>query len=180
MANAVITHVQMQGNFTYSRVYKTSMYILLRSGHDYCFDDLSANHSFYLAFENSNCPDYITEKFWRTLSKPIIPIVMGGGNYLQEAPPHSYIDVSDFTSPQDLANYMKLLMTNRSQYEEYFAWKRQHFLYQKDAWCSLCEKLHDPNEPMKSYANVSEWYYNDENGNYLCTADFNTKILAKF
>ena len=52
-----------------------------RLGHDYCFDNLSANHSFYLAFENSNCPDYITEKFWRTLSKPVIPIVMGGGNY---------------------------------------------------------------------------------------------------
>jgi hypothetical protein len=49
-----------------------------RGGHDFCFDDLSANHSFYLAFENSNCQDYITEKFWRTLTKPVIPVVMGG------------------------------------------------------------------------------------------------------
>ena len=49
-----------------------------RAGHDFCFDDLSANHSFYLAFENSNCQDYITEKFWRTLTKPVIPVVMGG------------------------------------------------------------------------------------------------------
>ena len=49
-----------------------------RAGHDFCFDDLSANHSFYLAFENSNCKDYITEKFWRTLTKPVIPVVMGG------------------------------------------------------------------------------------------------------
>ena len=54
-----------------------------RAGHDFCFDDLSANHSFYLAFENSNCPDYITEKFWRTLTKPVIPIVMGGKNRYQ-------------------------------------------------------------------------------------------------
>ena len=54
-------------------------------GHDFCFEDLSANHSFYLAFENSNCVDYITEKFWRTLTKPIIPIVMGGAFYHQEA-----------------------------------------------------------------------------------------------
>ena len=54
-------------------------------GHDFCFEDLSANHSFYLAFENSNCVDYITEKFWRTLTKPIIPIVMGGALYHQEA-----------------------------------------------------------------------------------------------
>ena len=32
---------------------------------------------FYLAFENSHCQDYITEKFWRALDKGIVPIVMG-------------------------------------------------------------------------------------------------------
>ena len=82
-------------------------------GHDYCFEDLSANHSFYLAFENSNCVDYITEKFWRTLTKPTIPIVMGGGHYKKEAPPHSYIDVNDFPSVKSLADYLKQLLQNK-------------------------------------------------------------------
>jgi hypothetical protein len=33
------------------------------------------NNKFFLAFENQNCSDYITEKFWRSLSYDIIPVV---------------------------------------------------------------------------------------------------------
>ena len=36
---------------------------------------------FYLAFENSNCKDYATEKFYISLDMAIVPIVMGGANY---------------------------------------------------------------------------------------------------
>ena len=31
---------------------------------DQCFKQLANNYKFFLAFENSNCPDYITEKFY--------------------------------------------------------------------------------------------------------------------
>ena len=92
-----------------------------------------------------------------------------GGNYKLEAPPHSYIDVNDFESVESLAIYLKLLQKDKEKYQEYFSWKREYLLYQKDPWCTLCEKLHNQNEQWNTYANVSEWYYNDENGNYLCT-----------
>ena len=36
---------------------------------------------FYLAFENSKCDDYVTEKFFATSKMDIVPIVMGGSNY---------------------------------------------------------------------------------------------------
>ena len=39
-----------------------------------------------MAFENSICNDYMTEKFWRSLDLEIVPIVMGGGNYTRDAP----------------------------------------------------------------------------------------------
>ena len=35
-------------------------------GNKQCFEMLNTDYKFYLAFENSNCGDYITEKFWLT------------------------------------------------------------------------------------------------------------------
>ncbi len=43
-----------------------------------CLENLLRSYMFYLAFENSNCDGYITEKFWRTLKLNIVPVVMGG------------------------------------------------------------------------------------------------------
>ena len=35
------------------------------------------NYKFYLAFENSACRDYITEKFFKVFDKGVIPVVRG-------------------------------------------------------------------------------------------------------
>ena len=97
-----------------------------------------------------------------------------------EAPPNSYIDVNDFDSVENLASYLKSLLNDKAKYQEYFSWKKEHMLYQKDPWCSLCEKLHDPKGPRKTYANVSEWYYNDKNGNYLCSDGSDRKYTKTY
>ena len=81
-------------------------------GHkDTCFN-LAEEYWFYISFENSNCYDYITEKLWRTVEMPVIPIVMGGGNYTRDAPENSVIDVNDFASVKDLADYLIYLTNN--------------------------------------------------------------------
>ena len=41
---------------------------------------------------------------------------MGGGNYLRDAPPHSYIDVNDFSTVEELTNYLKFLMNDKVSY----------------------------------------------------------------
>ena len=48
-----------------------------------CIENLYSSHPdmFYLAFENSKCDDYVTEKFFATAKMDIVPIVMGGSNY---------------------------------------------------------------------------------------------------
>ncbi|XP_050730162.1 alpha-(1,3)-fucosyltransferase C-like isoform X2 [Eriocheir sinensis] len=77
---------------------------------------LIEGYMFYLAFENAICQDYITEKFYQALTLDVIPVVLGGGDYLNEAPPHSYIDALAFPSPKKLAEYLKRVAENREAY----------------------------------------------------------------
>ena len=83
-----------------------------RGTFDDCHKVQSISHKFYIAFENSNCQDYITEKLWKALNMPVVPVVMGGGNYLRDAPPHSFIDVKNFEDVQALAEYLIFLDEN--------------------------------------------------------------------
>ena len=71
-----------------------------------------------MAFENALCPDYVTEKFFRTLKLPVVPIVMGGDNYRGVVPAdNAFIDVNDFKSVRDLTDYMKYLDGNQVSME---------------------------------------------------------------
>ena len=64
---------------------------------------LSKDYMFYLAFEDSYCKDYLTEKVTGPLTHNMVPITMGGANYSKFLPPHSYIDANDL-SPAQLAH----------------------------------------------------------------------------
>lgn len=46
-----------------------------------CREWLAQNYKFFLAFENSVCDGYITEKFFGTLRYDILPVVLGAGDY---------------------------------------------------------------------------------------------------
>ena len=120
-----------------------------------CNNFISSKYWFYLAFENSYCDDYITEKAYRTLSWNTVPIVRGGANYSKYLPPHSYIDTQDYESPKHLAIYLEQLMTNNSKYQEYFSWKSHYKYYtfghtKRDGSCLLCKILHDKKYKYKS------------------------------
>ncbi|KAK2141086.1 hypothetical protein LSH36_1166g00062 [Paralvinella palmiformis] len=90
-----------------------------------CTDLWEQQYKFHLSFENSVCPDYITEKFYRPLERELIPVVLGGGDYKTAGPPHSYIDVRDYESPKELAKYLRYLANNEQKYNEYFQWKQK-------------------------------------------------------
>ena len=108
-------------------------------------------YRFYLA-------DYVTEKFYRALLNDIVPVVFGGADYTQYAPPNSYINVADFNSPKD---FLLLLSKNDALYSKYFDWKKDYEVINRplNGWCDLCAKLNDPSSPKKSYSNVGTWWY---------------------
>jgi alpha-1,3-fucosyltransferase len=113
-----------------------------------CKPNLAAKYKFYLAFENSYCVDYISEKFFQILRYNIVPVVLGGGDYSVFVPKSGYIDVRDFKSPKLLVEYLTYLDSNRTAYNAYFQWKRHvsfhnnHHVNLINVMCGMCIKLH--------------------------------------
>ena len=139
-----------------------------------CYDKLARKYKFYLAFENSLCRDYVTEKFFSILQHDLVPIVLGSADYASIAPPHSYIDVTQFKSPADLATYLLELDADDELYYKYFEWKLQFVVeagvdqMSRHAFCDLCAKLHDSEEPSKSYASlVPQWSVKNQCHNFI-------------
>ena len=148
-----------------------------RTNQSQCDDMLRREYLFYLSFENSFCPDYVTEKFYRAFQTGTVPVVFGGANYSNFAPPHSYINARDFGTPQLLADYLLKLSQNRDLYARFFDWRGEfdllsNVIYSKERWCDLCKMLHDPTWPAKSYPDIEKWWYEDrpcENYRWLNT-----------
>lgn len=80
------------------------------------FSIISAKHRFYLAFENTICNEYVTEKAFKRLDQLLVPIVLKGSLYKNILPENSYIAADDFDSPEDLAKYLKYLESNATAY----------------------------------------------------------------
>ncbi|CAH1723483.1 unnamed protein product [Aphis gossypii] len=122
---------------------------------------LEQDYKFYLAFENSNCIDYVTEKFFIDgLKYNVLPVVMGGRreDYERIAPRHSYVHVDDYESPEQLADYLRRLDADDELYNEYFRWKGTGEFIDTKFFCRLCAMLHDDDAPIKSYRNLDHWW----------------------
>ena len=109
--------------------------------------EIMSQYKFYVAYENSMCNGYITEKPWKGLCFNTIPLVAGGGShaYRSVLPPNSYIDLEKFKSAETVADYLKLLDSNDTLYQEYFAW-RPHYKFGRYSKSDLsgrtCQYLH--------------------------------------
>jgi hypothetical protein len=81
-------------------------------------------YKFVLAFENSDCESYVTEKVYDALLADAIPIYMGASDIDNFVPPNSIIKVTDFNSTSLLVDYVKTVAENQTLYESYFAWRK--------------------------------------------------------
>jgi hypothetical protein len=128
-----------------------------------CLSDIADTHPFYLAFENSLCNDYVTEKYANViLNGRMIPIVYSKSPQLYI--PNSYIDANQFSSPEELGEFLIQLVKNTTAYDSYFQWKNEYELIIPDEYdylCELCNKLNNPNEPNKIYDSMKKWLYED-------------------
>ena len=76
-----------------------------------------------LAFENQNEHDYITEKLWQPLAAGVVPVYLGAPSVKEYLPPHSVVVAADFKNATVLGQYLRMLLSNRSAYDEYNRWR---------------------------------------------------------
>ncbi|XP_043488300.1 alpha-(1,3)-fucosyltransferase 7-like isoform X2 [Polistes fuscatus] len=126
-------------------------------------------YKFYLAFENSNCKEYLTEKvFWNGYNKFAVPIIMGAPKSDCERllPSGSYLHVNDFASSYELAHYLQNFHHNINNYLQFHVW-RQHFQVLNEHgyfgsvsrhYCRICEALHYNSRANKVYEDLDYFW----------------------
>jgi len=140
-------------------------------------------YKFYLSFENSLCSDYLTEKlWWNAIGRDSVPVVMGGKSqrdYKRLLPPKSYINVEDFESPKDLADFLKFLDKNATEYNKYHEWKKDYqalqehgyFGTQASHYCRLCEALNYNSKQPKTVDSLKHFF-----GKQHCRGSFSGNL----
>jgi hypothetical protein len=123
---------------------------------------------FYLAFENSNCREYLSEKvFWNAYEKRAVPVIMGPPRVDCERllPPGSYLHVEDFASPASLARYLLYLDRNYREYEKLHAWRSSYRVINEHGYfgsasmhyCRICQALNYNSLGVKVYRQLQQF-----------------------
>ncbi|KAM8816974.1 alpha-(1,3)-fucosyltransferase 4 [Rhynchonycteris naso] len=124
-----------------------------------------ARYKFYLAFENSQHLDYITEKLWRNaLLAGTVPVVLGPSraNYERFVPRGAFIHVDDFPNASSLAAYLRFLDRNPVAYRRYFNWRRSYAVhitsFWDEPWCLACQAVQRAGDQTQSVSNLARWF----------------------
>ncbi|KAH9513703.1 hypothetical protein Btru_041864 [Bulinus truncatus] len=128
-----------------------------------CLPLLTSRYFFYLAFENSICEDYVTEKFFKLFPvAKVVPVVLGGIEYKRYFPPDTFVDASDFDSPGDLAHHLKELAQDKYRYLKILRTQSKYKHYQESWKCKLCEKMtNDHSVQWYPGNNMWSWFVHD-------------------
>ncbi|XP_053378725.1 alpha-(1,3)-fucosyltransferase C-like [Mercenaria mercenaria] len=124
-------------------------------------DAILKQYKFYLAFENSLCNDYVTEKYWNALKREQIPIVNWKNISEDIVIPNSYINIYDFKDINSLANYVKKVSSNATLYNSYFQWKTKYKDIGSCISCNLCQLLSRKSFQRQFYSDIGDWIGDD-------------------
>ena len=117
-----------------------------------CERENFSRFKYYIAFENKNCSDYITEKTWKALSAHMIPIVSQPSreSYEQSSiPGKAFIHMQDFGfSGQRLAKHLSQVDADFGSYYSYIKWTYVYLrvnaepqVTEPHRMCHMCEML---------------------------------------
>lgn len=124
---------------------------------------LSSTYKFYLSFESSLCEDYISEKLWRFIFRPIttIPIVFGLGKYKEIMPSETYLDVKDYGTPKDLADAIRKIGDDPEVFNHYVRKRLSYKMreaYDASYQRRLCGYLHKKRKELDIVPDLAEFW----------------------
>ncbi|XP_022701444.1 alpha-(1,3)-fucosyltransferase 5-like [Varroa jacobsoni] len=111
-----------------------------KDNHKACLDTFLPRYRFVLAFENSICNDYVTEKLRNVLPYDVIPIFWGGVDYGEFLPRESFVVATDYPNPRDLARAL-YRFRNNDLFRRTLSYRRGVQARGVSWKCRLCEKL---------------------------------------
>ncbi|CDW60184.1 Glyco transf 10 domain containing protein [Trichuris trichiura] len=146
--------------------------------HSSCEETFKKNYKFYIAFENSACKDFVTEKIFNRVESHMVPIVMKRSFYEPLLPKGSFIAADDFKSPKELAKYIDYLNGNLTAYIEYYKWKDNYEAVPFPGgfhigMCQLCGRLRADTGvgavyPSESATDIDKWYKGRSEWGLVC------------
>ena len=88
-------------------------------------------------------------------------------DYENSMPVKSFINVEDFTSAKDLADYLHVIDKDANLYNSFFKWKGTAETINTFFWCRVCALLHDEESISKPrwYKDIDSWW----RGGDVCT-----------
>lgn len=126
---------------------------------------LVGRYQFYLALENSQHTDYITEKLWNAVRAGAVPVVLGPSrqNYERFLPPEAFIHVDDFPTVRGLARYLLMLRRNPARLRRHLDWRGDYSLHQPAFWaehyCTVCRAVRRTRGRADSVQDLTRWFH---------------------
>ncbi|XP_057695373.1 4-galactosyl-N-acetylglucosaminide 3-alpha-L-fucosyltransferase FUT5-like [Corythoichthys intestinalis] len=126
--------------------------------------NLLRHYYFYLALENSQHTDYITEKLWNAVSAGAVPVVLGPTrkDYERFLPPEAFIHVDDFPSVKELARYLLQLRREPARRMFHLSWRTRFRMHEPALWfeyyCTACKALRKTVGQTHVVHNLTQWF----------------------
>ncbi|XP_045930456.1 alpha-(1,3)-fucosyltransferase 4-like [Micropterus dolomieu] len=126
---------------------------------------LVGRYQFYLALENSQHTDYITEKLWNAVTAGAVPVVLGPSrqNYERFLPPEAFIHVDDFPTVRGLARYLLTLRRNPARLRRHLDWRGSYSVHQPSFWaehyCTACRAVRRTKGGTDMVKDLTRWFH---------------------
>uniref|UniRef100_A0A3Q3LWS0 Fucosyltransferase n=1 Tax=Mastacembelus armatus TaxID=205130 RepID=A0A3Q3LWS0_9TELE len=126
---------------------------------------LVGRYLFYLALENSQHTDYITEKLWNAVLAGAVPVVLGPSrqNYERFLPPEAFIHVDDFPTVRALARYLLMLRRNPARLRRHLTWRGGYSVHQPAFWvehyCTACRAVSRTRGRTGVVKDLTRWFH---------------------